>query len=318
MAIARWRMFCLFALCAGCARAPVAEIAEYSGTYEQTRLAGDLMFSEYSRYALGEGEGGEASCAAVDPDFGAPTCFDAAIALGAADEPAQVAIRRLALNAIADYNFTLSNLASGVDARALRGRMDRVSRSVDLILGIVAPASVLPVRAAAEPLKTLAAGAKALVDSDRAARALIEDAPKLGNLIRALRDDAQLLYEGYFAAFRTHLDVAIRRVEILKRSGDQAAFEAAQEDLRRMSAPETGRLALFHATLTEYVRLLGRSEQMLNEIVAQVAEDQADPTVSSLRLARRAVEAEAASGAFYRAARRLIGASQWETGADDD
>lgn len=304
----------VFLLLASCARIPAQELTAYTEAFDKAETAGGLMLDEVAPLVPRRGPAAapRESCA-VDPARGFRPCFSVDEALGrtpARDDPPDIALRRVALGLVADYNRLVADLAAGASAEALRVRIDRLAGLATAAAALApsaGPAVAAGVGLAAGPFAALAETLEAARAENAAARSLLSAEPEIREIMALLRDDAPALYEIYIAdvvADRGDLKIALTEARINGDAAEIARLTAALEALDD-PASAANRALRFEEALTGYVRLLDRADAALAALAAAIRAPAADPVGGATDFVRLAVELRILADDFLEAARAL-------------
>lgn len=180
------------ALLGGCAGVPMAPLHAYSDSFDQAKSAAALVYADA---ALPLRAGASISNVAYPVSLGSPK-FDREGCGPLVASSESLRARCQAMIALKSYNQALLDIAAGKTADDILVQVEQAFNSVTTLGSLSAggAAALAPLTAAAPALKAILGEALKLRDRAALRSTLERGAPKIRELIQALRDDVDLLY----------------------------------------------------------------------------------------------------------------------------
>lgn len=210
--------FCVLAV-SGCAQIPTAEFSAYTQAFENARPAAEAVLADYSAAKEELARLEQAGAPAADaPDLPYPATYEPPV--DGAETLDDVAVRFLALQAIADYNAALAQLVEGGSVAAASRSIDGFAAAVGQLATVGGVALPGPIGPAVAALQTVAAEIERARLAGEFAAAVRDGAPVVAQMIDILKADTADHYGLRFA-------LANRERILLETSGDDAPLVAA-------------------------------------------------------------------------------------------
>lgn len=308
-------IFLLGAMVQGCETVPPELLGTYTDAFSQAKLAGEALYTDYGERLLPAASaqastsgGGGAAGSQLDFDSHVPKAEslrrvgDAPLKGPARDE-LTVQIRMSALAAVADYNDSLSALASGQSVDQVRQGTGRLSGALGVVgrtIGDVSFAGAVPYAAALQQVVELLLQA---ADREKLRLALLKvvarpagadnpcggdpptspPAPAMAHpaiiMLDLLEADsicvyrlARSVYQGKFVAATARYDEAAERFEGSTKPDDALSMSVAFADARQL----LDEASTYAKAIETYRQLIGEARTALQTVMAHATTSVAD------------------------------------------
>lgn len=279
-----------------CTSLPQAELTAYSDSVIATKQAGDLILDEVSAAIPQEGVVRDTSCEPNAQDY--RPCFRVDFALGdtttRAGEHPDIQVRRLALAVLVTYTEILVDISAGRPAEVVAQRgaeLDQLSKAVSVVLAASGvPLASLPILGVTEVAKKIVS----LSSTTAATTSILQAEEDIRALIQLLINDTPALYRIYVLQFEGNvLEVAtaMKRAQFDGKTEEEARLKRKLDALRS-PAGNAAKAKLFESAITDYVKLLDRTDKTLVALSDAITLDDLGPIERSTEFVRRATESK--------------------------
>lgn len=291
------RIICVFIavfFLSACAVLPKNELVAYADSVANTKAAGDLILDEVSAVLVTDSEPKARSCARNAQGY--RPCFRVEFALGEegvrVNEHPDIQVRRLALAVLETYSEILLDVSAGRPASVIAQRGKELGALNTAVTALFAGTGVVLAELPIAGVTNIAERLVTAATQNAASRSVLKLEPDIRSLIGLMIDDTPALYAVYVSQFVGSVrqtSIALNRARLDGKTEQQARLQRKLDALRSPQG-NAAKAILFENALTDYVKLLDRSDKTLVSLREAITLETVNSVERSTEFVRRATE----------------------------
>ncbi|MDW3183380.1 hypothetical protein [Roseobacter sp.] len=277
-----------------CAVLPKNELVAYADSVANTKAAGDLILDEVSAVLVTDSDPKATSCARNAQGY--RPCFRVEFALGEegvrVNEHPDIQVRRLALAVLETYSEILLDVSAGRPASVIAQRGKELGALNTAVTALFAGTGVVLAELPIAGVTNIAERLVTAATQNAASRSVLKLEPDIRSLIGLMIDDTPALYAVYVSQFVGSVrqtSIALNRARLDGKTEEQARLQRKLDALRSPQG-NAAKAILFENALTDYVKLLDRSDKTLVSLREAVTLETVNSVERSTEFVRRATE----------------------------